>query len=192
MGLTHLPKTAREAAHFTCCTRVNNGILEHILSSKVHAINALALVAFENDVKRLEQFADSFQEIEHLRQCFAGLKDLVKAALHPDLADMAENPTLRKRLFARLDPMRLASLLEKVRGAVTATAWSLHVCVSCVGTDVCATVRYMSCLCVPKRVFWIRATTTITMRSCIITSITKIDIFSLLLLYFIVSVFYIR
>ena len=62
---------------------------------------------------RLELFADSCG-IAHLRQCFAELKELVRASLHPDLQQMADNANLRKSLFPRLDPLRLASLLEKV------------------------------------------------------------------------------
>lgn len=61
----------------------------------------------------LELFADSCG-IAHLRQCFAELKELVRASLHPDLQQMADNANLRKSLFPRLDPLRLASLLEKV------------------------------------------------------------------------------
>ena len=60
-----------------------------------------------------ELFADSCG-IAHLRQCFAELKELVRASLHPDLQQMADNANLRKSLFPRLDPLRLASLLEKV------------------------------------------------------------------------------
>jgi hypothetical protein len=93
---------------------VNNSILEYILSPSVPVINALCLVAFEHDVRKLEQFADSCQDTEHLRQCFAGLKDLVKAVLHSELPEMAVNPQLKKMLFPRLDPTRVASILEKV------------------------------------------------------------------------------
>ena len=60
-----------------------------------------------------EQFADSCG-IAHLRQCFAELKELVRACLHPDLQQMADNVNLRRSLFPRLDPLRLAALLEKV------------------------------------------------------------------------------
>ena len=49
-----------------------------------------------------------------MRQCFAELKELVRACLHPDLQQMADNVNLRRSLFPRLDPLRLAALLEKV------------------------------------------------------------------------------
>ena len=68
-----------------------------------------------------EQFADSCG-IAHLRQCFAELKELIRASLHPDLQQMAENANMRRSLFPRLDPLRLASLLEKVRQTDRQTA----------------------------------------------------------------------
>ena len=61
----------------------------------------------------IELFADSCG-IAHLRQCFAEVKEIVRASLHPDLQQMADNVNLRKSLFPRLDPLRLAALLEKV------------------------------------------------------------------------------
>ena len=38
----------------------------------------------------------------------------MRACLHPDLQQMADNVNLRRSLFPRLDPLRLVALLEKV------------------------------------------------------------------------------
>ena len=39
-----------------------------------------------------------------LRQCFGETKELVRALLHPDLAAVADSPSLRRQLFPRIDP----------------------------------------------------------------------------------------
>jgi hypothetical protein len=94
MWLTHLPSAAREAAHFTCCSRVSGSILSYILSPRVERINVFCIIGLDLDAKKLEQFADSCG-IAHLKQCFAELKELVRATLHPDLHQMADNINLR-------------------------------------------------------------------------------------------------
>ena len=62
----------------------------------------------------IEKFADSLH-IPHLRQCFSELKELIRALLHPDLLQMAENPNLRRSLFPRFDTIHIISMLEKVK-----------------------------------------------------------------------------
>ena len=52
MGLTHLPQSAREAAHFTCCARVADGIMKHILSPKIVRVNLFTFVALDFDLQR--------------------------------------------------------------------------------------------------------------------------------------------
>eukprot|EP01038_Epipyxis_sp_PR26KG_P011269 gene11269-15120_t len=113
MCLTHLPKSIREAVHFTCCSRVANGIINYILSNRVQSINALSLLAFEYDTKKLMIFAESCGII-HLKQCFEEFQELIRAVLHPDLPLFGDNQQLRKSLFPHLSPMKLASLLDKV------------------------------------------------------------------------------
>lgn len=114
MWLTHLPLAAREAAHFTCCSKVTSGIIDHLESPTVSRLNILSIVALDFDVKRLQSFADSCG-IKQLRQCFTELAELVRCLLHPDLVQFGENSHLRKTLFPQVDPGRLARIIEKVR-----------------------------------------------------------------------------
>ena len=119
MWLTHLPQTAREAAHFTCCTRVTSGIIEFVLSPRVSRLNILSIVALDYDVKRLQSFADSCG-IKQLRQCFNELLELVLALLHPDLPAFGDDAGLRQQLFPQVDPGRLAAIIEKMSATPTA------------------------------------------------------------------------
>ena len=52
LGLTHLPQSAREAAHFTCCARIADGIVKHVLSPKTTRLNVFTFVALDLDVQR--------------------------------------------------------------------------------------------------------------------------------------------
>lgn len=82
MCMTYLPQSTRDAAHFTCCTRVTNGIIQYILSPKVTHINVLCILNFDLDIKRLEKFADG-TGVAQLSHCFLELKELVRSILHP-------------------------------------------------------------------------------------------------------------
>lgn len=113
MWLTHLPHSAREAAHFTCCSKVANGLMEYLLSNKVATVNYIAIACFHADVKRLEAFAEECA-IVHLGQCFAEFHDLIKAMLYADLGQLIENVSMRRQLFPRLDPLKLCILMDKV------------------------------------------------------------------------------
>lgn len=130
MWLTHLPQAAREAAHFTCCSKVQSGIIDYILSPQVSRLNILSIVALEFDVRRLENFADSCG-VRQLSLCFAELHELVRALLHPELPQFGDNPQLRRSLFPRLDPARLARVIEKVLWIVfSIVIFCLFMCVS--------------------------------------------------------------
>ncbi|CAM9465550.1 unnamed protein product, partial [Ectocarpus fasciculatus] len=113
MWLTHLPQSVREAAHFTCCSRISSCLIEYIMSPKVAHLNVISIAALDMDVVSLEAFADSCG-VAQLRQCFGELKELVKALLHPHLVDFADKQLeLRKSLFPRLANSKLAAVLEK-------------------------------------------------------------------------------
>eukprot|EP01034_Spumella_vulgaris_P021773 gene21773-27838_t len=112
MCLTHLPQSVREAAHFTCCSRIASGIMSYILSDKVKHINALCILAFDYDARRLIQFSDSCG-IPHLKQCFEEFTELVRAVLHPDLPQLGDSAVIRNRLCSRISAAKLATLLEK-------------------------------------------------------------------------------
>lgn len=114
MWLTHLPQSVREAAHFTCCSRISSCLIEYIMSSKVPRLNVISIAALDLDVASLELFADSCG-VAQLKQCFGELKELVKALLHPHLVDFADRQLdLRKSLFPRLANSKLAAVVEKV------------------------------------------------------------------------------
>jgi hypothetical protein len=114
MWLTYLPKTIREAVHFTCCTKISNSILSFLLSTKkCKKINFFCIAGVELDCKKLIQFADN-TNVLHLKHCFEELHEVVKAVLHPDLLHFSENKSLRKSLFPSLNPSKLAIILEKV------------------------------------------------------------------------------
>ena len=120
MGLTHLPRAAREVAYFTCCNAVAQGVLQHVLSSKVTALNVLSLAALDLDCRRLAQYAIS-TGVPSLSQCFAEVHELVQAAIHPDLPKLADDPALRRRLFPRLDNGKLSMVLEKTMPLASTT-----------------------------------------------------------------------
>ena len=116
-SLAHLsafPQPVREAAHFTCCSRVCKGILELLLSASptVQKISMLNVVGLDYDVKCLESYADSCA-VPQLQMCFVELRDLVKALLSPDISSLADE---RKRTtsFPYLDPFKMACILDKV------------------------------------------------------------------------------
>lgn len=113
MWLTHLPHAAREAAHFTCCSKVASCLMEYILSNKVASINYICIASLGVDAKKLEAFADECA-IPHLSQCFAEFHDLIKALMHPDLQQFVENINMRRNLFPRLDPLKLCTVMDKV------------------------------------------------------------------------------
>jgi hypothetical protein len=113
MCFTHLPQSVREAVHFTSCAKLAHGILDFLLSDRVPKINIYALVALDADVKRLMAFADSCG-IPDLRHCFDELHEMIKAVLHPDLAQLGEDMHFRMKLFPHVSAEKLAQLLDKV------------------------------------------------------------------------------
>lgn len=114
MWLAHLPPSVRDAVHFTCCTRVAQGILNYIISPVVTKINMLCILAFDYDLKMLVQFADSCG-VPHLKQCFEELHELVRCLLHPNLTHYADNMELRAEHFPYTQTAKLVIVLEKVR-----------------------------------------------------------------------------
>lgn len=113
MWLEHLPPSVRDAVHFTCCTRVAQGILNYIISPAVGKINMLCILAFDYDLKMLVQFADSCG-VPHLKQCFEELHELVRCLLHPNLTHYADNAELRAEHFPYTQTAKLVIVLEKV------------------------------------------------------------------------------
>jgi hypothetical protein len=113
LWLTHLPPSVRDAVHFTCCSRVAQGILSYIISPAVTKINMLCVLAFDYDIKALVHFADSCG-VPHLRQCFEELTELIKCLLHPNLTHYADNPELRQEHFPYTQTEKLIIVLEKV------------------------------------------------------------------------------
>ncbi|CAE7681758.1 SEC15A [Symbiodinium microadriaticum] len=114
MCLSHLPQTVREAAHFTCCSRINREIILFLLSPKVPHLNLLSVKALVLDFSALEKYADSCG-ISQLRECFSEGKALVNAMIHHDLPSFGDDPPiLRKANFPQLDVLKLALLVEKL------------------------------------------------------------------------------
>jgi hypothetical protein len=125
MCFTHLPQAVREAVHFTSCAKLAQGVLDFVLSDRVARLNIYALVALDADVKRLMLFADSCG-IPDLRRCFDELHEMVRAALHPDLAQIGEDASFRQKLFPHVSAEKLAQLLDKVQPSpVSASASNL-------------------------------------------------------------------
>lgn len=112
MGLANLNHAAREAAHFTCCSKINSGFINFLLGPKVVHLNVLCVVGFDLDIKKLEHFADS-TGIPQLRMCFIESKEIMKAILHPDLPNIWD-PQFRKPSFPRLDPEKISTILLKM------------------------------------------------------------------------------
>jgi hypothetical protein len=123
MGLQNLNHAAREAAHFTCCSKINSGFINFLLGSKVSSLNALCVVGFDLDVKKLEHFADS-TGIPQLRMCFVESKELMRAILHPDLPNIWDSQ-FRKTSFPRLDPEKISIILSKMQPTPLAFTSSL-------------------------------------------------------------------
>jgi hypothetical protein len=113
MCFTHLPQAIREEIHFKACEKVASGILNYILSDKVTKLNVFCLVSLDADCKRLISFADDCG-ITDLRKCFLELHEMIRAVLHPDLQALSDDIAFRKTAFPKVQPIRLAVLLEKV------------------------------------------------------------------------------
>lgn len=113
MSLSNLPAAMKATCLQLCCAHVATGITSYILSPQVKRINVFCILALEMDVKRLRQFADN-SEVPDLRKCFGEFHDIVKAVLHPELPQLADNPAKRQQLFPRLPARKLASLLDKI------------------------------------------------------------------------------
>jgi len=71
------------------------------------------LAALDLDCRTLTQYAFG-TGITSLNQCFVEMHETVQASIHPDLLKLSEDPKLRMRLFPKLDPEKLAILIEKV------------------------------------------------------------------------------
>jgi len=111
--LANLPPTVREAVHFTCCSRVSQGVLDFITSSHVKQISQLSLLAFDLDLKTLVHFSDSCG-IEHLSQCFQELQETVRCFLHPSLLLFGDKINLRRETFPYTHTSKLVTILDKM------------------------------------------------------------------------------
>ena len=113
LWLAHLPPSVRDALHFTCCTRVAQGILNYILSPQVAKINMLCILAFDYDLKMLLHFSDNCG-VPHLKQCFEELHEMIRCLLHPNLTHYADNTELRMEHFPYTQTSKLVMVLEKM------------------------------------------------------------------------------
>lgn len=114
MWLTHLPQSIRDAIHFTCCSRVANGILEYLLSPTTFTkVNILCLLAFQYDIRKLILFSDSCG-VTYLKQSFEELSEIINICFHVELPQFGDHVRTRQHLFPHVSPGKLASLLEKV------------------------------------------------------------------------------
>lgn len=103
----------RDVAYFTCCNGVAQGLLAHLLSTKVAAINAICLANIDIDCRELGRFAMT-TGVPGLNQCFAELHELVLLATHPELSKYIDDPNIRRRNFPRLSVEKFVQLLEKI------------------------------------------------------------------------------
>jgi hypothetical protein len=113
MGLTYLPPSARETAHFTCCTRIAGAMLNHLLSPRVPRLTVLGFVVLDLDLRHMMNFADTCG-MPHLRHCFADLNELCQLMLSSQLVALVDNPAERARKFSRVDTNKLAIVMDKV------------------------------------------------------------------------------
>lgn len=117
MWITYLPQTIREAAHFTCCGKINQGILEFILSSNVKKINMLSIRALQLDIQLLDEFASGCG-IPQLKDCFIQCRELVNALMNRELSKFGEtslrNVNHFQHLFPNLDLENLATVMDKL------------------------------------------------------------------------------
>ncbi len=112
--LGNLPKAARIIAYFTCCNNIAFATLHYILSERVKAVNIFFIAQLELDCRALAKYATA-TDIPSLNMCFAELHETAQAALHRDLPKFANDAAMRHRLFPKLDPTKLAMLLEKLQ-----------------------------------------------------------------------------
>lgn len=117
MWITYLPQTIREAAHFTCCSKINQGLLEFILSPKVQKINMLSVRALQLDVQLLDEFASGCG-IPQLKDCFISCRELVNAMMNRELVKFADSSQRKvnhfEHIFLNLDFDNLCALMDKV------------------------------------------------------------------------------
>lgn len=117
MWITYLPQTIREAAHFTCCGKINQGVLEFVLSPKVQKINMLSIRALQLDFQLLDEFAGGCG-IPQLKDSFVQCRELVNGLMHRELVKFGET-SLRKvnhfeYHFPNLDIANLSLMMDKV------------------------------------------------------------------------------
>jgi len=112
--LSSLPQASRTIAFFTCCNCIAHAVLQHLLSDKVKYINVFFLATLEQDCRILAKYALT-TDVASLHMCFAELHETAQAAIHKDLPKLATDPVQRHRLFPKLDPFKLAQVLDKVQ-----------------------------------------------------------------------------
>ena len=110
--LANLPQAAKDIAQFTCCNCIAHSILQYLVSDRVKQVNVLFFARLEQDCRALNRYAQS-TEVSHLNLCFAELHETAQACTNPELAKISADPALRRRLFPKLDPDKLAVLMEK-------------------------------------------------------------------------------
>lgn len=113
--LSNLPATARDSAHFMCCSKISSGIIEHLRSKKLAKISIFSVSALDLDVKHLEAFAES-TGVPQLKQCFDELKSLIGCLLDAQFAhDATHNaPIAFFSSYRHLDLECLAEIFEKM------------------------------------------------------------------------------
>lgn len=113
LSLDYLPISVKDAVYFTCCSRISQGILNYILSNSIKNINMLCILNFEYDIKLLINFANN-TGVQHLKQCFEELYEIIKCLLHPNLIHYSDNLNLRNEHFPYIQTSKLVIILEKV------------------------------------------------------------------------------
>jgi hypothetical protein len=117
MWITYLPQTIREAAHFTCCGKINQGILEFILSPKVQKLNMLSVRALQLDFQLLDEFATGCG-IPQLKDCFIPCRELINALMNRELVKFGDSSQRKvnhfQHLFPNLSVDNLFVMVEKL------------------------------------------------------------------------------
>jgi hypothetical protein len=115
-----LPKTKREAIHFTSCMAISNGLKDVVCGENNRVFSALGYYRLQLDVKAFEHFANTCV-VESLSECFTPLSQLLEAVLYMEqpgvwgLPSIMDSPGLLNEIFPQVDNNMLIIALKKFK-----------------------------------------------------------------------------
>jgi hypothetical protein len=124
-----MPDPVREAVHFMSCKHISSSLVGVLLGPNVKKFNCVAMVNMDQDLRRLETFAEKAR-IANLRESFAEIRQLINLFLNGDNAinDYADEQK-RAAIFPALSVSKVLKLLDKYKepGILASTPKGINV-----------------------------------------------------------------